>query len=99
LKAYAFHRAAQKEYGEAAKYYAKILPELGMRFYDEIERLILAIRQNPDRYRAFDSPIRRHFSSVFPYAVLYVDQPDRVLIIAVMHMKRLPGYWRKRLPH
>ena len=68
-----------------------------MRFYDEIERLILDIRQDPDRYRIFDSPVRRHFSSVFPYAVLYVDQLDRVLIIAVMHMKRRPGYWRNRL--
>jgi len=70
---------------------------LGIRFYDEIERLILDIRQDPDRYRFFDSPVRRHFSSVFPYAILYVDQPDRVLIMAVMHMKRQPGYWRMRL--
>jgi hypothetical protein len=29
--------------------------------------------------------------------VLYVDQPERVLIIAVMHMKRRPGYWKERL--
>jgi plasmid stabilization system protein ParE len=97
LKAHAFHPTAQREYCAAAKFYAKISPELGMRFYDEMDGLITDIRQNPDRYRFFDSPIRRHFSSVFPYAVLYVDQPDRVLIIAVMHMKRRPGYWRKRL--
>jgi len=55
------------------------------------------VRQNPERFRLFDAPIRRHFSDVFPYAVLYVDQPDRVLIIAVMHMKRRPGYWKHRL--
>ena len=55
------------------------------------------MRQNPERFRLFDAPIRRHFSDVFPYAVLYVDQPDRVLIIAVMHMKRRPGYWKHRL--
>ena len=70
---------------------------MGCRFYDEIERLIRDIRQQPERFRLFDSPIRRHFSDVFPYAVLYVDQPDRMLIIAVMHMKRRPGYWKKRL--
>ena len=97
MKAHAFHRAAQREYCAAAKYYAKASPELGARFYDELDRLIREIRQDPGRYRLFDVPIRRHFSSVFPYAVLYVDQPDRVLIIAVMHMKRQPGYWRKRL--
>jgi len=71
--------------------------ELGGRFYDEIECLIREVRQNAERFRLFDAPIRRHFSDVFPYAALYVDQPDCVLIIAVMHMKRRPGHWRPRL--
>lgn len=97
MKWHAFHPEAEEEYADAAVSYAGIEPELGARFYDEIERLIRDIRQNPERFRLVDAPIRRHFSDVFPYAVLYVDQPDRVLIIAVMHMKRRPGYWRSRL--
>lgn len=97
MKRHAFHHEAEEEYADAAEYYAGIEPELGGRFYDEIERLIRDVRQNPERFRLFDAPIRRHFSDVFPYAVLYVDQPERVLIIAVMHMKRRPGYWRPRL--
>jgi hypothetical protein len=35
---------------------------------------------------------------VFPYAVLYTIELDYVLIIAVMHTHREPGYWRRRLP-
>ncbi len=97
MKRHAFHHEAEEDYADAAEYYAGIEPELGGRFYDEIERLIRDVRQNPERFRLFDAPIRRHFSDVFPYAVLYVDQPDRVLIIALMHMKRCPGYWRPRL--
>ena len=97
MKLRAFHPEADEEYALAAEYYAGIEPELGRRFYDEIERLILDIRRQPRRFRPFDPPIRRHFSDVFPYALLYVDEPDRVLIIAVMHMKRRPGYWRGRL--
>jgi hypothetical protein len=97
LKARAFHRVAQREYTSAAKYYAKASPELGVRFYDEIDRLGLEIRQDPQRYPVFDSPVRRHFSTVFPCAVLYVDQPDRVLIVAGMDMRRSSGYWRNRL--
>ena len=97
MKRHAFHREAEEEYADAAEYYSGNEAELGGRFYDEIEGLIRDIRQLPERFRVFDFPIRRHFSDVFPYAVLYVDQPDRVLIIAVMHMKRRPGYWKKRL--
>ena len=97
MKAYAFHPEADLEYCEAAQYYARINGELGGRFYDAIEKLIEEARRQPERYRMFDPPVRRHFSDVFPYAVLYVDQPDRVLIVAVMHMKRRPGYWKQRM--
>jgi hypothetical protein len=45
----------------------------------------------------FDPPARRHFSVDFPYAIIYLNQPDRVWIVAVVHMKRKPGYWRGRL--
>ena len=52
MKRHAFHREAEEEY-------AGIEPELGRRFYDEIERLIRDIRQRPQRFLSFDSPIRR----------------------------------------
>ncbi|HVY68664.1 MAG TPA: type II toxin-antitoxin system RelE/ParE family toxin [Verrucomicrobiae bacterium] len=97
MKRHVFHREAEKEYADAAEYYARIDTELAGRFYDEIESIIRDIRRNPDRFRLFDTPIQRHFSTVFPFAVLYVNQPDRILIVAVMHMKRRPGYWKKRL--
>jgi len=98
VKAHAFHPEADEEYADAARYYARIRPELGGRFYDEIERLIGDTCQQPDRFRLFDPPARRHFSDVFPYAVIFVDQPQRVLILAVMHLKRRPRYWKHRLP-
>jgi hypothetical protein len=97
VKPHSFHPAANEEYAEAARYDARLDPELGRRFYDQIERLILDIRREPQQFPLFDPPIRRHFDSVFPYAVLYMDQPGRVLVVAVMHMKRRPGYWRDRL--
>ena len=97
MKPHVFHPAASREYTEAAEYYARIQGALGGRFYDEIEGLIQDIFRQPKRFRLFDTPARRHFSDVFPYAVIYLDEPERVWILAVMHMKRHPGYWRTRL--
>ncbi len=97
MKPHSFHPHAEKEYTDAAAYYAGIDPELGGRFYDEMERLIQDIRKHPDLFRLWSPPIRRHFSDVFPYAVLYVDQSDRVRIVAIMHMSRHPDYWKPRL--
>lgn len=91
------HPAADAEYAEAVKYYSQMDPVLGVRFYREMERLILEVCDNPNRYWQFDPPARRHFSFEFPYAVIYFQKAEYVWIIAVMHMKRQPGYWRERL--
>jgi hypothetical protein len=97
VKPHSFHPQAAEEYAAAAAYYAAIQLELGGRFYDEVESLIHDIRCDPARFRLFDAPARRHLGSRFPYAVIYLDQPDRIWIVAVMHCKRRPGYWRQRL--
>ena len=97
MKRHVFHSGADEEYTEAALYYRGVNLELGGRFFDEIESLISDIRSDPLRFRIFDPPFRRHVSQIFPYAVVYVDQPDRIWIIAVMHLKRRPGYWKRRV--
>jgi plasmid stabilization system protein ParE len=91
------HYAADEEFEEAVKYYTQIDPALGVRFYREVERLIKEVCENPERFWQFDPPARRHISFEFPYAVIYLRKPDYVWIVAVMHMKQQPGYWRERV--
>jgi toxin ParE1/3/4 len=97
VKRHVFHAEAAEEYAEAAEYYAAVDPQIAGRFYTEIQQLIANVCRSPERYPMFASPIQRHFSTVFPYAIIFRDRGDDVLIIAVMHMKRRPGYWRHRL--
>lgn len=33
----------------------------------------------------------------FPYRVIYFARDDLLMIVAVAHTKRRPGYWRERL--
>ncbi|MBL9166881.1 MAG: hypothetical protein JNN07_04005 [Verrucomicrobiales bacterium] len=82
---------------EAVGYCTQIEPELGIRFCREMERLLRAVCADPQRFYKFDPPARRYFSAQFPYAVIYLEKPDHVWIVAVMHMKRPPGYWKSRL--
>jgi hypothetical protein len=35
--------------------------------------------------------------SRFPYLVIYAPLPDELLVLAVGHQHRKPGYWRERL--
>jgi hypothetical protein len=96
MKPHGFHREALEEYAQAAGHYARISPELGGRFYDEMERLIGDVCRAPSLYRRIHGPVRRHFSTVFPFAILYEDRPDHVRIVAVMPMHRDPDYWNRR---
>jgi len=96
---YAVHPEADEEFAEAVRYYSEISPELGVRFYREMERLFGEICADPERFRKFDPPARRHLSRDFPYAVIFLDNPGYVWIVAVMHTRRRPGYWRARLGH
>ena len=97
MKLHTFHPEADAEYAEAAEYYTGDGLALGGRFYEEIEALIVAITSAPGRFREFDPPARRHLAKGFPFAVVYLDEPERVWIVAVMHLHRAPGYWRDRL--
>jgi hypothetical protein len=97
VKPYTFHPAAGQEYADAAGYYAAISAELGGRFYEEIERLITQACRQPDRFFKFSPPARRVLARKFPFSVVYLNEPDRIWIVAVMHAKRRPGYWRERL--
>lgn len=97
MKSHALHPEADQEYAEAAQHYADISQELGGRFYDEIERLIAEVCERPKLYRQIRPPIRRHFSAEFPYGILYIDRTDEIWIVAVMPLKREPGYWLHRL--
>jgi len=97
MKPHGFHREALEEYTLAAEYYAGLSPDLGGRFYDEIERLINEACRAPSLYRRFRGAVRRHFSTVFPYAILYEERPDHIRIVAVMSMHRNPDYWERRV--
>jgi len=97
VKPHQFHPEADEEYARAAQDYAAVSTELGGRFYDEIERVIAEIAKAPHRFRAYEPPARRYLANGFPFAVVYLDEPDLVWILAVMPLRRHPDYWKHRL--
>jgi hypothetical protein len=96
VKPHGFHREAEAEYIQSALEYAGVSQELGRRFVDEIERLIADVCLRPGMYRYIRRPIRRHFSMIFPFGILYEDKPEMIRILAVMPLRRDPNYWEPR---
>jgi len=67
------------------------------RFRLLVEAATQNICETPLRYRMIHAPFRRCLIPKFPYAVIFSVESDQVLIIAVAHTKRKPGYWAGRL--
>ncbi len=94
---YRFHPEALDEYQEATRYYVERDPALALRFVEAVEDAIRRIVETPQRWRVLEDDVRRCLTHVFPYGVLYTVEPDFILIVAVMHGSREPGYWKRRI--
>lgn len=94
---YEFHPEALEEYDEAGHYYARQQPGLDLRFIVCIEEAIALILADPHRWHPFDEDVRRCLTRVFPYGIFYTIEANFVLILAVAHCSREPGYWRRRI--
>ena len=93
----AFHPEAAAEFEEAVQFYRQRGRKLAGRFAQEVRTAIGKIVTTPNRWRILEADVRRCLVRVFPYAVLYTIEADYILILAIMHGKRRPGYWRHRL--
>jgi toxin ParE1/3/4 len=92
-----FHPEALDEYDAGAAYYGEHDADLQLRFVEAIEDAIARILESPNRWRVIDEDVRRYVTHVFPYGILYTIEPGFVLIVAIMHFSREPGYWRDRI--
>lgn len=91
-----FHPEALAEFLAATEYYEQQQTGLGERFVSAVETAVASLAAAPESNRVIEDDIRRCLTKVFPYAVLYSIEPDHILVVAVMHCRREPGYWRNR---
>lgn len=95
---YRFHPEALEEYREAALYYNAVSPALAARFVSCIEEGINQILLFPKAWQPVEEDVRRHLVEHFPFGLYYtVEDSDVLLIHAVMHLSRKPGYWKSRV--
>lgn len=92
------HVEAEEEIRAAFDYYEQAAPNLGRDFLDELQTGAGDIARRPETWpRIGRSGARRYLLRRFPFALIYATDDDEILLIAAMHLKRRPFYWRKRL--
>jgi plasmid stabilization system protein ParE len=92
-----FHPDAQAEFISAAQFYERQTEGLGLEFIATIQNAYEGLPESPASGAPFGRRLRRLLVPKFPYGLLYRVEPERIYIIAVMHLHRQPNYWRSRL--
>ena len=93
-----FLDAAKAEYREAVDFYDRERSGLGGEFADEVAKTTARIIAFPDAWQKLSRRTRRCQTNRFPYGLIFQKRDDLILVIAVMHLRREPWYWRDRLP-
>ncbi len=89
---------ASEEFIDAVRWYETRRPGLGADLYDAVNATIEGIERQPEIGAAdyADPKSRRVLVARFPYHVVYRLEHDEIVILAIAHMKRRPGFWKHR---
>lgn len=94
---FVFHPQAEIELNKAIDHYCDIKPALGYDFALEVKAAIDRAVNVPLAWQVIEGDIRRSLVHRFPYGVLYSVEVNYIIVIAIMHLHREPGYWKARL--
>jgi plasmid stabilization system protein ParE len=87
---------ASEELEACVTYYNSQQPGLGTEFLTEFEKTTERIFELPNAARLVAEGIHSRPVHRFPFHVLYRSLPEEIIIVAVAHRRRRPGYWVDR---
>ena len=92
------HSLASLELTEAVRWYESKRAGLGGELLDEFSASISRLTLNPESGNPIsaDQRTRRLLVTRFPYQVVYRVRPNEIVVVALAHLKRRPGYWKHR---
>jgi plasmid stabilization system protein ParE len=95
------HPDVYAELEHSRAWYEERADNLGTEFLDEVDRAIGTVRDAPTMwpFQHEDRGIRRYLVHRFPYGVVYRLRNLTIQVIAVMHLRRHPHYWRGRVSY
>jgi plasmid stabilization system protein ParE len=92
-----FAPAARAELIDAQDWYENEAPGLGRRFRSAVDSVVERMSANPLQFPLVHRNIRRALLRRFPYALMFVIEPDEALtVIACFHGSRDPVRWQRR---
>ena len=94
---FSLHPAAIEEAESAARWYRERSQLAAGRFIDELNQVFDKIMDAPQRWPLGARGTRKVKLPCFPFLVIYREFDGVVMVLAIAHGRRRPGYWKNRL--
>jgi hypothetical protein len=82
---------------EASLFYDAASNGLGNDFLDDVQQAIDRLCEHSQAGEAVASGLRRILLHRFPFSIIYSVEMDVILVVAIAHHGRRPGYWQSRV--
>jgi plasmid stabilization system protein ParE len=89
-------REAETDLDEARNWYETQRTGLGDEFIQEVDAVLRRIGRTPRYFPKIHGEVRRALVRRFPFAVYFVRDRRRSIIIGVLHHRRNPAEWQRR---
>lgn len=91
-----FAEDAETEFLAAIAYYDEVNVGLGDELLSELTDALALLGEKPLLGAPYELDTRRLVLNRFPYSIVYVFETDEVVVLAIAHHRRHPGYWFER---
>jgi plasmid stabilization system protein ParE len=91
-----FHPDAEEDIRGARRWYAEKSAIAARAFVAEMEASVEQVLRSPERWPRYLSGTRRYYFANFPFTLIYRVEAGQILVVAVAHHRRKPGYWKTR---
>lgn len=97
MKPLRFDAAARQELLHETRYYEAVRPGTGRRFRERVAEALKRIGRAPATGKPDEAGCRRLRVEGFPFALVYRDEGEELVVYAVRPDAREPGYWLRRV--
>ena len=91
-----FRPEAETELRDAFDWYEERASSLARDFLDRVDDAIEKITAFPRSAPVIHRDIRRQPLERYPHSILYINEGDRIVVLAVFHGRRDPASWKDR---
>lgn len=97
VKRLEYHQSAVEDVRSAVNWYLEHSQKAALDLVEELRRAGDTILKSPGRWPAAPHQTRRFLLWRFPFSIIYSETDSSVVVWAVAHASRRPGFWRDRL--